>query len=174
MNRAAIRVLDHGTELAIPFEACVAYHGRTSIGGLALGFRLLQWAISQLSPDTVPDRQSIRLATTFPGPGLRDAFEMVARVVTRGAYDVLPAAAAPPSAPEGVSGPMYFRVGVGERELDVVLVEGAISPEFIALGRRSKAGSASAREEARWSELKEALARAVWDARPEDLFLPLR
>ena len=171
---APIRVIDHGTELAIPFEACVAYHGRTSIGGLALGFRLLQWSIAELSPNRVPDRESIRLQTTFPGPGLRDAFEMVARVVTRGAYEVLPASAAPANAPEGVTGPMYFRVGVGQRELEVVLPPGAISAEFIAAGRHVKSGAAKAAEIERWTELKEALATSVWAAEPEALFLPAR
>lgn len=166
-----IRVLDHGTELAIDFDACVAYHGRTSIGGLALGFRLLQWAIGRLSAEPVPDRQSIRLRTTFPGPGLRDAFEMVARVVTRGAYEVLPPEAAPPTAPAGVTGRMYFQVWIGDRHLDVVLPEGAISAEFIELGRAVKSGQASAAQDARWTALKEALAQTVWSAASDDLFI---
>ncbi|MEG2155309.1 MAG: hypothetical protein RRY41_10065 [Burkholderiaceae bacterium] len=169
--KPVIRVLDHGTELAIDFDACVAYHGRTSIGGLALGFRLLQWAIGELSPNQIPDRQSIRLRTAFPGPGLRDAFEMLARVVTRGAYEVLPPAAAPAAAPVGVTGRMYFQVWIGQRHLDVVLPAGTISAEFIELGRAVKSGQASPAQDARWTELKEALARTVWAADPAALFV---
>ena len=41
MTDDTLTVLDHGTPLAISFDDCVRYHGRTSIGGVALGFRLI-------------------------------------------------------------------------------------------------------------------------------------
>ncbi|MBP0574642.1 hypothetical protein J8J27_28435, partial [Mycobacterium tuberculosis] len=83
-----IRILDHGSELVVRFDACVAFHGRTSIGGLALGFRLMQRALADLAPGRVPERDEIRFRTAFPGPGLRDAVEMVSRAATRGVYIV--------------------------------------------------------------------------------------
>lgn len=166
---APIEIVDHGTLLRISFADCIAYHGRTSIGGLALGYRLLQHAFARLSPGKAPDRESVRVFTAFPGPGLRDALELVARAVTRGAYTAAPAADVP--GPEGVTGRMYFEVEVGESRLRLALVGGAIGPEFIALGRKSKAGDASAEDEARWTELKEALAVAVLSTPPEKLFV---
>ena len=39
-----VMVVDAGTVLTIGYEDCIRYHGRTSIGGVALGFRLLQRA----------------------------------------------------------------------------------------------------------------------------------
>ena len=39
-----ISVYDDGVRLDIPFEACVLYHGRDSIGGLSLGYRLFKQA----------------------------------------------------------------------------------------------------------------------------------
>ena len=168
---APIEVIDHGTLLRVSFADCVAYHGRTSIGGLALGYRLLQHAFARLSPGTAPDRDSISVFTAFPGPGLRDALELVTRVVTRGAYKADPAADVP--APAGVTGRMYFEVEIGGRRLRLALVDGALDPEFIRLGRKSKAGEATPADEARWTELKEALAVAVLSTPAADLFVEL-
>lgn len=164
-----IKVVDHGTLLHVPFEACVAYHGRTSIGGVALGFRFLQHAFFRLSPGRPPDREHVGLFTAFPGPGFRDTVEMVTRAVTRNAYRVDPQADVP--GPVGVIGRLYFELEVRDRVIRLSLVEGAMSSEFITLGRRTKTGVASPDEIARWTELKEQLALDVMKARPADLFV---
>ena len=71
-----ISVYDDGVRLDIPFEACVLYHGRDSIGGLSLGYRLLCFALNKLTEGRIPERKEISFKTAFPGPGLRDAIEM--------------------------------------------------------------------------------------------------
>ena len=81
-----VSVLDQGVRLDIPFEACVLYHGRDSIGGLALGFRLMAHALRVLAPEAPPERSDIVFRTGFPGPGVRDAVEMTTRAVTRGEW----------------------------------------------------------------------------------------
>lgn len=68
-----ISVYDDGVRLDIPFEACVLYHGRDSIGGLSLGYRLLRFALNKLTDGRIPERKEITFKTAFPGPGLRDA-----------------------------------------------------------------------------------------------------
>ena len=67
-----ISVYDDGVRLDIPFEACVLYHGRDSIGGLSLGYRLLCFALNKLTEGRIPERKEISFKTAFPGPGLRD------------------------------------------------------------------------------------------------------
>ncbi|GAA0597332.1 hypothetical protein [Caenispirillum bisanense] len=166
-----IAVVDNGTVLHIPFSACVAYHGRTSIGGAALGFRLLQHAFALLSADAPPDRADITFFTAFPGPGLRDAVELVTRAVTRDAYRVDTTADVP--GPEGVVGRMYFEVEIAGRRCRLALVEGAIGAEFIALGRRSKTPNMTAADHTRWTELKEGLATTVMANPPAALFVTL-
>lgn len=94
-----ISVYDDGVRLDIPFEACVLYHGRDSIGGLSLGYRLLRFALNKLTDGRIPERKEITFKTAFPGPGLRDAVEMTTRAVTRKAYEVLENA--PEGTPEG-------------------------------------------------------------------------
>lgn len=164
-----VRVLDAGTPLTISFDDCVRYHGRTSIGGAALGFRLMQMALADLSPAGPAERASIRVRTAFPGPGLRDAIEMVTRAVTRGAYAV-DAGAAPASAPEAVSGRLWFEVSVGDRTAAYQTQPGAMSEEFIRLGRKSHREGLTETENLRWTELKEGLAAQIM-ATPADAVL---
>lgn len=164
-----IAIVDHGTLLRISYADCVAYHGRTSIGGVALGFRLLQYAFAHLSPERAPDRESVRMFTAFPGPGVRDAVELVTRAVTRGAYEVDPEADVP--GPEGVRGRMYFEVESDGRRLKLALAEGAIGEEFMRLGRRCTTGQGTPDEHDRWTVLKEELAVTVLSTPPEALFV---
>lgn len=164
-----IAVSDAGVILEIPFDACVAYHGRDSIGGLALGFRLMQYAFERLSPGTPPERRSISFFTAFPGAGVRDAVEMVSRAVTRGAYTVNPEADVP--APEGVTGRMYFEIAIGGQRLCLALAEGALGAEFVETGRHIKRGNPGPELARRWTALKEALAVDVLASRPGDLFV---
>lgn len=166
-----IRIGDHGVQLALSFDDCVKYHGRTSIGGVALGFRLLQYTLARLCPDGVPDRERVGVFTAFPGPGFRDAVEMVTRAASRGALHV-DADAAVPDAPEAPFGRLYFEVRYGDRTIAVMPPHGVMDAEFLALARRSRAGLTTPAEEARWTERKEALARTVLAARPDDLFVP--
>ncbi|MCI5850201.1 MAG: hypothetical protein MR009_01390 [Sutterellaceae bacterium] len=165
-------IADHGVPLEIGFEACRLYHGEDSIGGLALGFRLVRWALARLSPDAVPNREDIAFATAFPGPGLRDAVEMTTRAVSRGVWRVL--SDAPLGAPEGVYGRMYFEVTLGDRTLPVMLSPGALPEDFVLTGRRVKAGGADPELLRHWTAVKHGLAEAILCADPDAIFLPLK
>jgi hypothetical protein len=164
-----IPVMDHGSELAVSFDACVAFHGRTSIGGLALGFRLMQQALRDLAPGRVPERDEIRFRTAFPGPGLRDAVEMVSRAVTRGVYTVDETLAGP-EAPEAPRGRLWFEVTVGDKVGVYAARDGALPADFVPVGRGSIAGTLDEAGKARWLELREGLAAAVM-AVPADAVL---
>ena len=158
--KKVITIFDDGVLLEIPFEACVLYHGRDSIGGLSLGFRMLEWALRHLTNGIPPERKEISFRTAFPGPGLRDAVEMVTRAVTRQAYSVLDTY--PNDAPEGVYGRMYFEVSVGNRTLGFQLKSGVIPGEFIEVGRSIKKGEPSLEQTKRWRALKDELSESVW------------
>lgn len=164
-----IRVIDHGTELTIPLDVCILYHGRDSIGGMVLGYRIMAWAIREMSPNKAPDRCDIRFRTAFPGPGLRDAVEMVSRACTRGAYEVLDSA--PEGAPEGVYGHLYFEIEIGDQIRRISLVPGAVSEDFIRTGRATKTQPMTPELKAHWTELKEGLAKALINADFEKLLV---
>lgn len=161
-----IRIRDHGSELAVSFDACVTFHGRTSIGGLALGFRVMQLALADLAPGRVPERAEIRFRTAFPGPGLRDAVEMVSRAVTRGVYSV-DETLAPLEAPEAPRGRLWFEVTVGAATGVYMARDGALPADFVPVGRASIAGTLDAAGAARWLELREGLAAAIMAAPAE-------
>lgn len=165
------RVRDHGVALTIGFEDCVKYHGRSNIGGLALGLRLMQRAFADLSPAQPPDRTAICVRTAFPGLGVRDAVEMIARAATRGVYVVDPALA-PLSAPEAAFGRLWFEVTIGAARAAYVTPPGVMSEAFIALGRLSHARPLSPEEATRWQEMKEQLAAALLRLPPQQALRP--
>lgn len=86
---------DRGTILRFDFADLLRYHGPAFPGGVAHGFTALERALPLLAPDGVPERREVRLRTAFPGPGARDAVELVTRAVTEDRFTVDPGARAP-------------------------------------------------------------------------------
>lgn len=82
----AIAIRDHDDLLELTFADVEKYHGQWAIGGAALGFQVLRAGLQALFPDAPPRRDEISIVTGHPGPGFRDAFELVTRAVTRRAY----------------------------------------------------------------------------------------
>lgn len=161
MNTEIVKVMEKGVELEIPFHACILYHGKDSIGGLSLGYRLMYWALSYLAEDgEVPKREDIYFRTAFPGPGLRDAVEMISRAVTYGRYEVLDTA--PDGSPEGVYGHMYFEISLRDKTVKVALKPGVIEDDFIQTGRNFKKDSLTPEGLQHWEDLKKGLAEKVW------------
>jgi hypothetical protein len=84
-------VVDRGAVLRFTVEDLMRYHGPHAPGGVAHGFQAMRRAWPLLSPDDPPERRRIRVDTAFPGPGARDAVELVTRAVTGDRYRVDPA-----------------------------------------------------------------------------------
>ena len=172
MNREIVKVVEKGVELDIPFHACVLYHGKDSIGGLSLGYRLMYWALNYLSEDgEIPRREDISFKTAFPGPGLRDAVEMISRAVTAGRYEVLKEA--PLCAPEGVYGHMYFEISLRDKTVKVALKPGVIDDDFIQTGRSFKKENLTPEGLRHWEDLKKNLAEKVWSVENLSDVLPV-
>lgn len=147
---SALTILDHGDPVTITFEDLLKYHGRGYVGGVAHGFKVMERAFDLLSPGGAPERYRITIDTAFPGPGARDAFEMVTRAVTGGRYRV-DAGLAPPETLESPRGRYFFRLGYEGRTVDLTLRPDIVRDEFIELARR---GAATPEEEARLAWLK--------------------
>ncbi len=169
---ATLEVLDNGESFRISFDDLLKYHGRSSVGGLALGFKVMERAFPLLDEGRPLERREVHVETEFDGPGSRDAFEMVTRAVTGGRYRVVAdRAGAGHEVPEAPEGRFFFRLGYRGNTVDLTLREGHVSREFIDLVRR---GPSSAAEQAHLARLKQdmadrlmALAAAeVYDAYP--------
>lgn len=154
MTAPRLEVLDHGDLFSFSFEDLVRYSGRSSIGGVAHAFKVMERALPLLLGGAVPDRLDISIESAFGGGGARDGFEMVTRAVTgdRFRYD-------PGLAPNGPPSPMgqyvfWFshRAGAAVR---LTLRPGLVLEEFLDLARR---GPANPAEEERLSFLKQDMA----------------
>ena len=151
--QATLRVLEGRHLLWFTFEDLLRFNGHHSPGGVALAFKAMELAL-----DGLPQRRAVQVATAFGGPGARDAFECVLRAVSDGRYVVDPALERPSLGPERAK--YVFRVG----EVELVLNEGFVVPEFTALLARERDGTDNARLEVLKAELAERVMAAPADA----------
>lgn len=153
---STIEVEDQGTALAYSFEDVMRYHGPGSPGGVAHAVKVMERVLPLLEPGGPPERREIEVETAFAGPGARDAFEMVTRAVTEGRYVVDDALARPEQGPTRER--FVFRLGYRGRSVTVVLREGYVGEEFIALARTEER---SAEQEDRLTVLKREMAELL-------------
>lgn len=152
-----IEVLDHGEPITIGFDDLLKYHGKRFIGGVAHGFKAMQRAFQLLSPMQPPERYEIHITTAFPGPGARDAMEMVTRAVTGNRY-IMDELCAPTGVIESPKGRYFFRFRYRGASVDVTLRQGIVLEEFIALARK---GPQTTEETARLDWLKHDMAERL-------------
>jgi hypothetical protein len=131
-----IEVADQGSVLAYTFEDLMRYHGPGSPGGVAHALKVLERTLPLLEPGGLPERREIDVRTAFAGPGARDAFEMVTRGVTEGRYVVDDSLVRPERG--STRERFVFRIGYRDHSVTVVLREGYVGEEFIALARTEK------------------------------------
>ena len=168
----SVKVRDRADVVIFGFEDLVKYHGRQNIGGVALGFKVLQFTLSEVSPHEVPQREKIEIFSAFPGSGAIDAFEMVTRAVTQDRFR-LDTAFDAPGALQAVTGHFYFRITCRGRTVAVTPRAGLIPDRFLELGRLNKAGGASDEDLIEFQGMKEALADALLAMDAEDVFQTL-
>lgn len=155
-----ITVIDEGRLVNFHLQDCFRFHGHDAVGGVALGFRLLQAAQILLNQGQPMQRRAISLFTAFPGLGARDVFELVTRMCSENRFE-LNENFEHPCAPKGVAGAFYFRFSYQTQTAELSPVEGAPSDEFIAVGKASKLPNASAELLKHWAELKFGLANTL-------------
>ncbi|MGQ0481251.1 MAG: hypothetical protein ACT4O0_09520 [Pseudonocardia sp.] len=150
---STIEVLDDRTPLSFTYADLMRYHGPRFPGGVAHAFKVLERGLPLLDAEGV-QRREITVRTAFPGPGARDAFELVTRAVTDGGRYVVDDGLGRPQ--RGRTLERYvFRLGHRDRSVTVQLREGFVVEEFIALTR---AGTRTDTEERRLTVLKQEMA----------------
>ena len=163
----SIVVLEEGKLLSFRFDEMLNYHGPGFPGGVAHGFKVMQRAFPLLDDGNLLERREISFVTAFPGPGARDAFELVTRCLTDGRYVVdkeLPEAA---NELESPGGRYYFRLSYRGRSVAVTLRPGYVREEFIQLAR--KKGRTEA-EERVLAGMKRDMAARLMAAKAEDIY----
>jgi hypothetical protein len=165
----SLDVVDQGRLLRFGVDDLMRYHGPLAPGGVAHGYTAMAMAFPLLSPDGPPERREIRLRTAFPGPGARDAFELVTRAVTEGRYVV---DAALEQADRGATLARYvFRFDYRERTVTLVLRDvGYVTDEFIALARTDPR---TAEQERHLTVLKNEMAARLLGAPSDQVYEPV-
>ncbi|MCW4352659.1 hypothetical protein ONR57_05025 [Hoyosella sp. YIM 151337] len=154
MLEAAVTVQENGHRLTYTYDDLMLYHGPGFPGGVAHAFKVMERALPLLGEGELVERREVRIVTPFPGPGARDAFEMVTRAVTEDRYTVDPALK---RADRGDLLQRYvFTLSYRGRSVTVVIRdEGFVVREFIDLARK---GEWTPTEAARLAVLKQEMA----------------
>lgn len=150
----------------IGFPMVAAYHGQSALAMAAIVFQAQRAAFAVLSPGKIPARRDISIVSGHPGPGVRDAFEVVTRAVTRGAYSVdrtLSEARLVPGHDISYS----FRITLGERTVEMALRPAVLPERFFELVFAKDRTTAQERE---LSALKRSIAEDVLAKDPGALF----
>jgi hypothetical protein len=160
-------VLDQGQPLRFRVDDLMRYHGPLAPGGVAHGFTAMARAFPLISPGEPPERREIRLSTAFPGPGARDAFELVTRAVTEGRYLVDRGLE---RADRGHILERYvFRFDYRGNTVTLVLRDGYVTEEFITLSRTDPR---SAEQERHLCVLKREMADRLLGAPVDQVYQP--
>jgi len=157
----SVAVLDRGVAITFSFDELMKYHGPGSPGGVAHAFKVMQRAFPLLVPGGRPERREITIETAFGGPGARDAFELVTRAVTGDRYVVDPGLERPERG--RTLERFVFRLSCRGTEVTLLVREGLVTDEFIALVRKDR----SEAEERHLTVLKQEMTDRVM-ARPAD------
>jgi hypothetical protein len=158
-----LEVADGPALLTFSHEDLLRYHGPRSPGGVAHAYKVLERGLPELG--SPPERRSIVVRTAFGGPGARDGFELVTRAVTDGRYLLDPTLARPELGRARER--FVFELALGSRAVTLVLRDGFVTEEFIALARRDER---TPEEEARLDALKLQMADRVLAAPAEAVY----
>lgn len=149
-----LTVLENGETIEFSFSDLQKYHGFGYPGGVAHAFKVMQRVFPLLDGGTPPERHELRLDTPFPGPGARDAFEMVTRMVTSGRY-VVHAHVDDADPIRNWMGKYHFRWSYRGKTVVITIRPGHVREEFIRLAGMAVRSEA---EEARLVVLKNEMA----------------
>lgn len=164
-----IKVVENeGDPVTLSLEDCEKYHGLKKCGGLALGFRLLKFALDRLvGKDGVANRNLITFKTAFDGPGITDSAELIGRCVTRERFMVLPSEEI--EAPECIWGKLYFEIGYGKKLVKITVKDDVVPSSFLITGRKFRSNTATPEEIKKWYAQKKKLYKAVLNAKLSDI-----
>lgn len=164
--RTTIEVQEDGQPLTFSFDEMLRYAGPGSPAGVALGFKLLERAVPLLDPAGLIERRQVGITTSFRGPGVRDACELVTRGLTDGRYMVDAALERPERG--WTLQTFAFRLAYRGRRLSLLLHEGNITDEFVTLAQKPDRTPA---EEDHFTALKAAAADLLMSRSAEGVFL---
>lgn len=161
----SITLLDAEIPITFTLQEVFHYHGYDAVGGVVLGFRLLQKCIRLLQADNLQllSRRDFHLFTAFPGLGARDCFEFITRMASEQRmqvdtrYDY-------PGVQAGITGSFYFEFHYHGQSIKLAPIVGYPTAQFLALGHASKQTAPSDEIRQGWQAAKYTLANTLLQA----------
>ena len=132
----ALFIQDIDGSIEITFDDVKKFHGTRSLCGLTVGFTVLRAAWASLSDGKPLDRNDISVATAFPGPGARDAVEMVTRAVSRGAFKVVSDKQPDGQIAEAAKGAYWYKFTGNGKSVEIGLKPDVMPKDFVRLRRK--------------------------------------
>ncbi len=164
-----ITVRDRDGLVAIGRDDLIRYAGPSEVVASALCLRLFARAFKDLSPDTPPTRNDIKVLVAFPGDGILDCVEMITRARTRGRLTIN-TEAGPEGVPPSIVGRFYFEVSIAGKAKGYSLGHGFFTDAFVTQIRRHMDGTAAPEEFADYQVAKHALIGRLLGTPDHELF----
>ena len=147
------------------------YAGPDQIIASALMFQMLTRVLKELPSNGLVDRNQLKIQVGFPGPGVTDIIELVARGSTRNAANVtVVTEGLPMEAPEALIGRFYFEFEYDGHRLGIWPVEGYFTDEFRAMVTQFQPRKGDELEQADYQCFKTNLVSRLMASDPKDLF----
>lgn len=159
-------VSENDNLMTFTYDDFVKYHGYKSPCGLSQAFKVLELALPLLEDGKPVERRELKITTAFPGPGARDAFEMLARAVTSGRYKIDPSLGGE-NVTEAPTGKYYFRLEYRDKVVETRIKPEHIREDYIALARKPKRDN---EENELLAELRQELADRILPLSSDELF----
>ncbi|PIE57052.1 MAG: hypothetical protein CSA34_01775 [Desulfobulbus propionicus] len=164
-------VAERGRHIPVTREQLTLYSGPSQIIATALMFRLFRRAITDLSPETPPERTAFSTLVAFPGPGILDCIEYVTRARTHGPDRlIIDTEAGPEDAPRAPKGRFYFELEINGRRRAYWPAPGLFDETFLEMVRRYQPGENTPAEEAAYQQFKQQMVGKLLGAPGPELF----
>ncbi|WP_070967709.1 hypothetical protein [Vibrio sonorensis] len=154
---------ENDDRLKLNIAGAIQYSGISSIGGVVLGFRLIQHAIKLTAGSAPTQRDAISIYTAFPGRGTQDAFEYTCRAIRDNRY-CCDTSLHHPAAQLGQRGQFLFTVRANEQTMVLTPADGLPQRSYFDADRHSKDGNEAA---LRWRDEKINFANTLLSLPPE-------
>lgn len=162
-----LRIADHGAEQRLSYGDVLAFHQGDAYWGCAVAFRALQRAGELLSRDRLWDRETLRISSGHPGPGVRDTIECVTHSISNGRFTL----SSPGSERRCTSDLKYeWEISDGRNRVSVRLRDDFVPPEFFGLLDTLETNPETVEARNRIEALKQMLIEKIWREPLEESF----
>ncbi|EFP96645.1 hypothetical protein [Vibrio caribbeanicus] len=150
-------------KLRLTLEGAIQYSGLSSVGGVVLGFRMIQYAVQLAAGEQSLQRDGISIYTAFPGRGAQDAFEYTCRAIRDSRY-CCDTTLHHPGAQSGQRGQFLFTIRLNEQSMVMTPTNGLPRQSYFESYRQAQD---SRQAEGAWRDEKIQFANSLLSLPPE-------